>query len=109
VRSRTVLHVWRPSMVQIIASANSAFDILSLLRVFLVDVVAITQASCAQPMDYYASMMVVSLQHEHQFTTICLRAMPTALSHTGSIPKPPGQVRCERVLVWYLAVRWRNL
>jgi hypothetical protein len=32
---------------------------LSLLRVFLVDVVAITQASCAQPMNYYASMMVV--------------------------------------------------
>ncbi len=29
------------------------------LRVFLVDVVAITQASCAQPMNYYASMMVV--------------------------------------------------
>jgi hypothetical protein len=27
--------------------------------VFLVDVVAITQASCAQPMNYYASMMVV--------------------------------------------------
>jgi hypothetical protein len=56
------------SMVQIIASANSAYDIpwpsafrrfLSLLRVFLVDVVAITQASCAQPMNYYASMMVV--------------------------------------------------
>jgi hypothetical protein len=56
------------SMAQIIASANSAYDIpwpsafrrfLSLLRVFLVDVVAITQASCAQPMDYYASMMVV--------------------------------------------------
>jgi hypothetical protein len=56
------------SMVQIIASANSAYDIpwpsafrrfLSLLRVFLVDVVAITQASCAQPMSYYASMMVV--------------------------------------------------
>jgi hypothetical protein len=56
------------SMVQIIASANSAYDIpwpsafrrfLSLLRVFLLDVVAITQASCAQPMDYYASMMVV--------------------------------------------------
>ncbi len=56
------------SMVQIIASANSAYDIpwpsvfrrfLSLLRVFLVDVVAITQASCAQPMDYYASMMVL--------------------------------------------------
>jgi hypothetical protein len=54
--------------VQIIASANSAYDIpwpsafrrfLSLLRVFLVDVVAITQASCAQPMNYYASMMVV--------------------------------------------------
>jgi hypothetical protein len=56
------------SMVQIIASANSAYDIpwpsafrrfLSLLRVFLIDVVAITQASCAQPMSYYASMMVV--------------------------------------------------
>jgi hypothetical protein len=56
------------SMVQIIASANSAYDIpwpsafrrfLSLLRVFLVDVVSITQASCAQPMNYYASMMVV--------------------------------------------------
>jgi hypothetical protein len=56
------------SMVQIIASANSAYDIpwpstfrrfLSLLRVFLVDVVAVTQASCAQPMNYYASVMVV--------------------------------------------------
>jgi hypothetical protein len=56
------------SMVQIIASVNSAYNIpwpsafrrfLSLLRVFLVDVVAITQASCAQPMNYYASMMVV--------------------------------------------------
>ncbi len=58
------------SMVQIIASANSAYDIpwpstfrrfLSLLRVFLVDVVAITQASCAQPMNYYASMVVVCM------------------------------------------------
>jgi hypothetical protein len=56
------------SMLQIIASANSAYDIpwprvfrrfLSSLRVFLVDVVSITQASCAQPMNYYASMMVV--------------------------------------------------
>jgi hypothetical protein len=56
------------SMMQIIASANSAYDIpwpstfrrfLSLLRVFLVDVVAITQASCAQPMDYFTNMMVV--------------------------------------------------
>jgi hypothetical protein len=58
------------SMVQIIASANSAYDIpwpsafrrfLSLLRVFLVDVVSITQASCAQPMNYYASLMVVCI------------------------------------------------
>ena len=56
------------SMVQIIASANSAYDIpwpavfggfLSSLRVFLVDVVSLTRASCTQPMNYYASMMVV--------------------------------------------------
>jgi hypothetical protein len=55
------------SMVQIIASANSAYDIpwpdvfgsfLSSMRVFLVDVVSMTQANCAQPMDYYASMLI---------------------------------------------------
>ena len=32
---------------------------ISTLRVFLVDVVSITKASCAQSMDYYDSMMLV--------------------------------------------------
>jgi hypothetical protein len=56
------------SMLQIIASANSAYDIpwppafrsfLSSLRVFLVDVVSTTQTACAQPMNYYASLLLV--------------------------------------------------
>ena len=34
---------------------------LSALRVFLVDVISITQANCAQPMTYYASLVVVLL------------------------------------------------
>jgi hypothetical protein len=58
------------SMLQIIASANSAYDIpwpsafaalLSSLRVFLVDIVSITQTNCAQPMTYYDSLVVVLL------------------------------------------------
>ena len=56
------------SMLQIIASASTAYTIpwppaftsfLSVLRVFLVDVVSITRTNCAQPLDYYASMTVV--------------------------------------------------
>ena len=34
-------------------------SLLSALRVFLVDVVSITRTNCAQPMNYYASMVVV--------------------------------------------------
>ena len=38
----------------------SAFmSFISTLRVFLVDVVSITKANCARPMNYYDSMMVV--------------------------------------------------
>ena len=53
---------------QIIASASNAYDIpwpsnfnsfLSTLRIFLVDVVSITRTSCAQPMNYYASLATV--------------------------------------------------
>ena len=32
---------------------------ISTLRLFLIDVVSITKASCAQPMNYYDSMMLV--------------------------------------------------
>jgi hypothetical protein len=78
------------SMVQIIASANSAYDIpwpsafrrfLSLLRVFLVDVVAITQASCAQPMNYYASMVVVCVGLKLALALLLLG--PWAWSHVA--------------------------
>jgi hypothetical protein len=56
------------SMVQIIASANSAYDIpwpsafgdfLLSLRVALIDIVAISRSNCAQPMDFYASLLLV--------------------------------------------------
>ena len=55
-------------MLQIVASASSAYSIpwppsfnslLSTLRVFLVDVVSITRTNCAQPMNYYGSLMTV--------------------------------------------------
>ena len=54
--------------MQIIASASTAYSIpwppsfnslLSVLRIFLVDVVSITRTNCAQPMDYYGSLMTV--------------------------------------------------
>ena len=53
---------------QIIASASAVYDIpwppvfmsfASVLRVFLVDIISITKANCAQPMNYYASMMIL--------------------------------------------------
>ena len=55
---------------QIIASGSTVYDIpwppefmsfISTLRLFLVDVISITKASCAQPMNYYDSMVVVLL------------------------------------------------
>ena len=56
-------------VVQIVASANSAYDIpwppqfkalLSVMRVFLVDVVSLTRtASCAQPMTFYSSLALL--------------------------------------------------
>ena len=54
--------------LQIIASASTVYDIpwppqfmsfISTLRVFLVDVVSITKANCAQPMNYYDSLLLV--------------------------------------------------
>ena len=54
--------------LQIIASGSSVYDIpwppqfmafISTLRLFLVDVISITKANCARPMNYYDSMMVV--------------------------------------------------
>ena len=57
-------HVYR----QIIASASTAYSIpwppsfkgfLSVLRVFLVDVVSITRTNCAQPMNYYGALVTV--------------------------------------------------
>jgi hypothetical protein len=56
------------SMVQIIASANSAYsipwpsafgDFLSSLRFALIDIVAISRSNCAQPTDFYASLLLV--------------------------------------------------
>ena len=53
---------------QILASGSTAYEIpwpgsfssfLSTLRLFLVDVISITRTNCAQPMNYYASMMAV--------------------------------------------------
>ena len=53
---------------QIIASGSTAYDIpwpsgfmsfLDSLRVFLVDVISLTRANCAQPMSYYDSLVVV--------------------------------------------------
>ena len=53
---------------QIIASGSTVYDIpwppqfmsfISTLRLFLIDVVSITKANCARPMNYYDSMMVV--------------------------------------------------
>ena len=50
------------SMVQIIASANSTYDIpwpqnfgsyINGMKVFLVDVISLTKANCASPMSYY--------------------------------------------------------
>ena len=55
-------------VVQIIASGSTVYDIpwppefmslISTLRVFLVDVISITKANCARPMNYYDSMLVV--------------------------------------------------
>ena len=63
-----VLGLWSSSWLQIIASASSAYSIpwppsfnslLSTLRIFLVDVVSITRTNCAQPMNYYGSLMTV--------------------------------------------------
>ena len=55
---------------KIIASASNVYAIpwppafqslLSALRVFLVDIVSITRTNCAQPMNYYSSMLLVLL------------------------------------------------
>ena len=56
--------------VQIIASGSNVYAIpwppsflqfMSSLRVFLVDVISITKANCAAPMDYYSSLLVLLL------------------------------------------------
>ncbi len=53
------------SMMQILASASSAYNIpwpsvflqfLNILKLFLIDVISITRANCAQPMTYFQSM-----------------------------------------------------
>ncbi len=58
------------SMVQIIASANSAYAIpwpplfsrlLLSLRLFLIDVASITQLGCSQPVTFYTSLCIVLL------------------------------------------------
>ena len=56
--------------MQIIASGSSVYAIpwppsflqfMSSLRVFMVDVISITKANCAAPMDYYNSLLVLLL------------------------------------------------
>jgi hypothetical protein len=57
-------------MVQIIASANSVYQIpwptsfsafLDVLKLFLVDLITLTKANCAQPINFYASLTMVLL------------------------------------------------
>lgn len=56
------------SLLQVIASANSAYNIpwppafkslLDALQVVLVDIISLTRANCAQPMDYLMSVLVL--------------------------------------------------
>ena len=56
--------------LQIIASASSVYAVpwppsflsfMSSLRVFLIDIISITKANCAQPMNYYTSLVIVLL------------------------------------------------
>ena len=53
---------------QIIASASAVYDIpwppaflsfISMLRLFLADIISITKAECSQPMNYYTALLVV--------------------------------------------------
>ena len=64
------LHLLFRALWQTIASASTVYNVpwppafmsfISSLRVFLIDVVSITKASCTQPMNYYASMMLALL------------------------------------------------
>ena len=63
-----VAEVVLDSLIQIIASGSAVYAIpwppgflsfISALRIFLVDVISITKANCAQPMTYYASLTIV--------------------------------------------------
>jgi positive regulator of sigma E activity len=56
------------SMMQVLASASSAYSIpwpdtflqfLNILKLFLIDVISITRANCAQPMTYFQSMVAL--------------------------------------------------
>ncbi len=58
------------SMMQIIASANSVYDIpwpqsfsglLDVLKVFLVDFITITRTNCAARLNYYQSLLLTLL------------------------------------------------
>lgn len=53
---------------QIVASGSTAYSIpwppsfqrtLDAMKVFLVDIISLTRANCAQPMNYYDSMVVM--------------------------------------------------
>ncbi len=57
-------------MMQIIASANSVYDIpwpqsfsafLDVLKVFLVDFITITKTNCAKRLDYYQGLLLTLL------------------------------------------------
>lgn len=58
------------TMIQIIAAANTAYEIpwppefknfLSVLELFLADVISLTRANCTTPMTFYTSMVIVLL------------------------------------------------
>ncbi len=56
------------SFLQILAASNSAYDIpwppafaslLNMMKIMMVDIMTFIPASCTQPMNYYASLVVV--------------------------------------------------
>ena len=62
------LLIFPPRPWQIVASGSTVYAIpwppqfmsfISTLRLFLIDVISITKANCAQPMNYYGSMMLL--------------------------------------------------
>ncbi|MGB1141864.1 MAG: hypothetical protein ACPG1A_13260, partial [Halioglobus sp.] len=92
------------SMAQIIASANTAYaipwpplfaDFLNTMRVFLIEAVSLTRASCAQPMTFYSSLAVTLVAFKVVLLIVVLGPVALHKWQQRGKPKLPTQSRSQ--------------